>query len=404
MPRETLTHPTNPSWRISIHPTSPLYLQQCSSHGSDCVVNSSSARLRLHHIAESWTEEDRDAHPVWTHDLLDLCESAINNSKHRCDEVCAQFEAGGIPTNRSSFVKTPTIFDEIAYFHGSSRWDDHWDSPPDFSLHPDLTHLLTPSQIDLVNKHLRLIGEYYSTMEASGFFEQTAGFVSGIFHSVHPQRPLHPTSAFGAGFSGFDRIDERGWDRAGYEATEDHSPESWELRSRYQIAYFVLLGRLFQMPAGFLVAYDPCYSIVDVVLLASLGIRAFRKRDPGLSRLRKFTSPTLFYAPGAEQHVFCHTIQRTENIQNLIILSGDASWCAPLTDDFTAHYARIRAPQYLNTNTEKDGELESPCGEDNCLQWIPHSRIEAFHAARGPASEPAVLQVVMPDGSLEFQD
>ncbi|KAK6974056.1 hypothetical protein R3P38DRAFT_3296795 [Favolaschia claudopus] len=46
-------------------------------------------------------------------------------------------------------------------------------------------------------------------MEASGFFEQTAGFVSAVFHSVHPQpeRSLHPTSAFGAGFSGFDRID-----------------------------------------------------------------------------------------------------------------------------------------------------------------------------------------------------
>jgi hypothetical protein len=30
------------------------------------------------------------------------------------------------------------------------------------------------------------------------------------------------------------------------------------------------------------VAYDPCYSLVDVILLATLGVRALRRGDPGV--------------------------------------------------------------------------------------------------------------------------
>ncbi|KAF8172234.1 hypothetical protein K438DRAFT_183613 [Mycena galopus ATCC 62051] len=220
--------------------------------------------------------------------------------------------------------------------------------------------------------------------------------MTAMFRSAHPERPAYPTSAFGAGFSGFDRLDERGWDRAGYQATKGHSPDEWELRSRYQIVYFIALGRSFQIPAGQLVAYDPCYSLVDLVLLATLGIRAFRKGDPGLKHLRKFTNPTLFYAPGAEQDVFTDAITRADPIVNLIILGGDAAWCEERTTDFTAHYACILAPAYV---TASNGE--SPCGEENCLQWIPRSRVDAFNLVRGPATEPTVRQMVMPDGSLE---
>jgi hypothetical protein len=122
--------------------------------------------------------------------------------------------------------------------------------------------------------------------------------LASIFSTDYPERPRYPTSAFGAGFSGFDRIDERGWDRAGYTITKDHSQDDWELRSSYQIAYFMALARIFkvssylllaylliylshtQIPASRLIAYDPCYSIVDVVLLASLGIRALMSKDP----------------------------------------------------------------------------------------------------------------------------
>lgn len=52
-----------------------------------------------------------------------------------------------------------------------------------------------------------------------------------------------------------------------------------------------------------------------------------------------------------------------------------------------AHYACMRAPAYV---TASNGE--SPCGEENCLQWIPPSRVSAFNHARGPASEPTVRQ------------
>lgn len=72
-------------------------------------------------------------------------------------------------------------------------------------------------------------------------------FIAAVFRSAHPERPAYPTSAFGAGFSGFDRLDEREWDRAGYEYTKDHSQDNWELRSSYQIAYFIALGRIFQV-------------------------------------------------------------------------------------------------------------------------------------------------------------
>jgi hypothetical protein len=54
-----------------------------------------------------------------------------------------------------------------------------------------------------------------------------------------------------------------------------------------------------------------------------------------LKRLRKFTSPTLFYAPGAEQWVFTDAIQRADPIEHLIILGGDAAWCEDRTADFS---------------------------------------------------------------------
>ncbi|KAJ7924703.1 hypothetical protein B0H13DRAFT_1977431 [Mycena leptocephala] len=346
MPRDILVHPSNPIWRLRLHPTSRIFPQ-------------------------TWSTDERDAHPIWTHDLVDMCQlkTPAGNSfdSHQCDDLYPPMA-----------VTEATIFDKIAYFHGSKHWDAHWQSIPDFSLHPDLAHVLNPTQTALVGKHLRQIGEYYAVMDAAGFFSKTADFLTSVFRSTHPDRPPNPTSVFGAGFSGFDRIDERG---------------------SYQIAYFITLGRIFQIPAGHLVAYDPCYSLVDVILLATLGVRALRRGDPGLKRLRKFTNPTLFYAPGAEQSVFTDAIQRADPIEHLVILGGDAEWCGRGTAHFTASYGCMHAPGYV---TAYNGE--SPCGEDNCLQWIPRSRIEAFNRARGPASEPGVRQMLMPDGSLQPDD
>ncbi|KAJ7618098.1 hypothetical protein DFH06DRAFT_1342638 [Mycena polygramma] len=400
MSRKVLVHPGNPAWRLRLHPTSRIFTPLCAVHGPSCT---DSASLTLHHVPESWSADERDAHPVWTYDLVVMCQlrTPTDDSlkSHQCDDVCGLFQIAGTPPNPPTTMVEPTIFDEIAYFHGSKHWEAHWQSVPDFSLNLSLAHMLDPRQTALVGKHLRQIGEYYAAMDAAGFFTKTAEFVSAVFKSVHPERPAYPNSAFGAGFSGFDRLDERGWDRAGYQPTENHSTNDWELRSSYQIAYFLALGRIFQIPAGHMVAYDPCYSLVDVALLATLGVRALRKGDPGIKHLRKFTNPTLFYAPGAEQHVFTDAIQRTEPIANLVILGGDAAWCGPRTADFTASYACIHAPGYV---TEYNGE--SPCGEDNCVQWIPPSRVETFNRARGPASEPAVRPMIMPDGTLEPDD
>ncbi|KAJ7284454.1 hypothetical protein C8J57DRAFT_1288505 [Mycena rebaudengoi] len=297
-----------------------------------------------------------------------------------------------------SSSETP-IIEEIAHLHGSSQWDAYWDVPASFCLDTGLSKRLSPSQRDLASAHLAKIKKYYTDMERAGFFRHTAVILASIFSTDYPERPRYPTSAFGAGFSGFDRIDERGWDRAGYTITKDHSQDDWELRSSYQIAYFMALARIFKFPASRLIAYDPCYSIVDVVLLASLGIRALMSKDPDRKTLQKFIVPTLFYAPGAEQVVFTDAIQRADPIQNLVILGGDASWCGKRTEDFTRNYQCIHIPGYIAPQSG-----ESTCGEDNCVQWIPASRVDAFNAARGPASEPAVRLMMMPDGSLEPDD
>ncbi|KAJ7696947.1 hypothetical protein B0H17DRAFT_1052508 [Mycena rosella] len=398
MRRDVLVHPGNPLWRLRLHPTSRLSNRTCYIHGLECLDSSS---LAIHHVDGSWTADECDAHPVWTHNLVDLCQSSADNlpGSHQCSNLCHMFQED---TPASYPTATPTLFDEIAYFHGSKYWDAHWDSesPPLFLLPPDLVNFINRNQAELVEKHLRQIMQYYTTMENAGFFAETASrFVQPVFRSSDPDRPRYPSSAFGAGFSGFDRIDERGWDRAGYEITADHSQDDWELRSSYQIAYFVALGRIFQIPAGHLVAYDPCYSVVDVVLLAALGVRALRKGDPGLKALRRFTNPTLFYAPGAEQSVFTDALLRADPIENLVILGGDAAWCGRWTATFTAHYRCIPVPAYVTAYNN-----EAPCGEENCLQWIPRSKVAAFNAARGPAREPAVRQMMMPDGSLEPDD
>ncbi|KAJ7716233.1 hypothetical protein DFH07DRAFT_862426 [Mycena maculata] len=392
--RDVLVHPFYPTWRLRLHPTSRLFTRVCAVHGPECSDFSS---LVLHHVNDSWNPNDRDAHPIWTHNFVDLC-SQRDNSPHQCDDLCHLFQlqrSQSVPTA----VPHPVLFDEIAYFHGSNHWDMHWESVPAFSLHPSLAHMLDSKQTHLVATHLRQIKRYYSAMEGAGFFAQTACFMKTIFLSPDADRPRCPTSAFGAGFSGFDRIDERGWDRAGYESTAEHSQEAWNLRTSYQIAYFVALGRIFQIPAGHLVAYDPCYSLVDIVLLGTLGVRAFRKGDPGLKALRTFSNATLFYAPGAEQCVFTDAIARAAPIENLIILGGDASWCESSTAVFTTHYRCVRVPEYITANNG-----EAPCGEENCLQWIPSSRTVPFDTARGPAREPPVRNMVMPDGSLQPDD
>lgn len=50
-------------------------------------------------------------------------------------------------------------------------------------------------------------------------------------------------------------------------------------------------------------------------------------------------------------------------------------------------HAGMHDPGYVTTHNG-----ESPCEEDNCLQWISPSRVAAFTRARVPASEPAVRQ------------
>lgn len=335
------------------------------------------------------------------HDIVDMCATAAGS--YICDDICRMFQnAHNFELGKSPLAvgAQPTISDEIAYFHGSPLWDLHWKSPATFTLHPDLIHLLSQHQTATVEKHLSKIEKYYNDMDAAGFFTQTANdFVAPVFRSADPACPPYPASAFGAGFSGFDRVDERGWDRAGYEAAADHSRDEWEWRSAHQIAYFIALGRIFEIPAGLLVAYDPCYSRVDVVLLAALGVRALCKGDPALKPLRRTPHPTLFYAPGAEQHVFTDALLRADPIHNLVILGGDATWCGRRTAHFTENYMCIRTPAYA---PRRDGE--APCGEENCLQWVPRARVAAFEAARGPAREPAVRQMLMPDGSLEPDD
>ncbi|KAJ7630256.1 hypothetical protein FB45DRAFT_914988 [Roridomyces roridus] len=385
--REKLVFPGNPAWRLRIHPTSPLFNRVCATHGSSCP-ESSSLLQALHHVQDSWTADDRAAHPPWAHDLVDLC------GPHQCDDLCRLFQGHKITIHQTL---KPTVSDEIAYLHGSKKWDAPWESPPSVSLDPTLAHLLDAQQTILVKTHLQDIKIAYDAMENAGFFAQTAAFLKAACVSCG-----HPTSAFGAGFSGFDRRDERGWDRAGYQPTGDHSTTAWELRTTYQIAYFVALGRIFQIPAGHLAAYDPCYSIVDVVLLATLGVRAFRRGDPGLKALRTFRTPTLFYAPGAEQVIFKDAIARIESISNLIILGGDASWCEDGVDAFTANYRSVPVPAY---NMAIGGDdCEAPCGEDNRLQWVPRPKVAAFDAARGPAREPSVRHIAMPDGSFEPDD
>ncbi|KAJ7092329.1 hypothetical protein B0H15DRAFT_170307 [Mycena belliarum] len=278
MPR-SICHPRNPFWRVRLHPTSRLFTSTCHRHGLGCLD-----ALSPHHLKDSWTPEDRDAHPSWMHDIVDMCATAAGS--YICDDICRMFQnAHNFELGKSPLAvgAQPTISDEIAYFHGSPLWDLHWKSPATFTLHPDLIHLLSQHQTATVEKHLSKIEKYYNDMDAAGFFTQTANdFVAPVFRSADPACPPYPASAFGAGFSGFDRVDERGWDRAGYEAAADHSRDEWEWRSAHQIAYFIALGRIFEIPAGLLVAYDPCYSRVDVVLLAALGVRALCKGDPAV--------------------------------------------------------------------------------------------------------------------------
>lgn len=67
MSENILFHPRNASWLLRPHPTSQICARVCTVHGSDCPDSSS---LALHHVSESWTLEERDAHPTWAHDLV----------------------------------------------------------------------------------------------------------------------------------------------------------------------------------------------------------------------------------------------------------------------------------------------------------------------------------------------
>jgi hypothetical protein len=170
------------------------------------------------------------------------------------------------------------------------------------------------------------------------------------------------------------------------------------------------------------VAYDPCYSLVDVILLATLGVRALRRGDPGVRVLINRIIGTQYAhsssACGNSQTPHCSTRPVPSSPSSLMqssartqlstssfsgaTRSGAAAGrptsvrfhfdpCATaliMRTTAAASYGCMHAPGYV---TAYNGE--SPCGEDNCLQWIPRSRIEAFNRARGPASEPGVRQV-----------
>ncbi|KAF7312928.1 SRR1 domain-containing protein [Mycena kentingensis (nom. inval.)] len=356
-----LAHPSIPSQRIRVHPSSPL---------ADLPLES-----ELHYVSGSWTEEERAAHPEWTWDLTILDDKA--NASHTCADRC------GSNTQESKV----SILDCIAYIHGSAAWDNYWTVTPQFSVNDScLLDDLNDQQVSLVNTGLNKIKRVYQSMDAVGYFKQVADLYRKALSAPHA--PPRPKIVFGAGLSGYDRLDERGFDRARYTSTSGHSENDWERRTGYQIAYLLGLSRIFELPAGHTIAYDPCYSVVDLVILASLGIRAIRKSDPGRKFLRMFTVPTLFYAPGAEQSTIADMVLRTPNIANLLIECGDVSWCEHYAHVqlFATHCAAAQIPPF-KVQLKQEEKEEAPCGEEHLLQWIPPDNVEGFHRGRGPARE-----------------
>ncbi|KAJ7056013.1 hypothetical protein C8F01DRAFT_1234060 [Mycena amicta] len=410
----SLVHPANPAWRIRPHPASHLARRVCHIHSPNHCPGDGPT-LSVHRVAGSWSPEEREAFPEWTWDRVYICDAA----PHICGEACT------LEQQANAVNPSVSILERIAYFHGSAAWDDHWEREPRCRIddNSDLLRDLDEAQIALVHASLAKIQAAYERMNIAGYFVQVAAFYDAIFFS--PTGPPRPTSAFGAGFSGYDRLDKQGQDRAGYTSTAEHSVEQWEYRTTYQIAYFLALGRIFKLPAGHLIAYDPCYSIVDIVILAALGIRALRKTDPGRAFLRVFTTPTLFYAPGAEQAIVGDAILRTPNITHLLIDCADVSWCLEDFEDeqhprdldfegaderypgnlvkhFVANYTTAPIPQFHVEITPGERE-EAPCGQ-HMLQWIPEEKVAAFQALRGAAREPSVRMLMFPDGRLESED
>nr|GAT55703.1 predicted protein [Mycena chlorophos] len=297
--------------------------------------------------------------------------------------------------------------DKIAYFHASADWDEHWLREPSFQLSADseLLSALNSRQVSLIQSSLSKIGRAYDDMKSSGYLDRLAAFFGDVFSSS--SAPPRPMSAFGAGFSGYDRLDADGYDRAGYTMAEGHSSTDWEARTHYQVAYFVGLGRIFRIPAGHMIAYDPCYSIVDIVILATLGIRGLTRTDTARPFLRIFTVPTLFYAPGAEQDTVGDAILRTPDSSNLLLDVGDVTWCLEpheavdgsgesyegyphdLIAAYVLSYKKVAIPAHRIEM--KPGEApEAPAGEHHMLQWIPAAQREAFEKRRGPAREPDI--------------
>ncbi|KAF7292094.1 SRR1 domain-containing protein [Mycena indigotica] len=384
----SIVHPSRPAWRLRPHPASPLVRQVCHLHGStDCVDSA----LELHHIAGSWREEERAAHPRWTWDMVHTCSSA----DHSCTDSCRFLP--------DLSVTQLTLQEQIAHFHGAEMWNTHWQRVPDFSLDHigELSSQLTAAQRALVQSSLAKIQAAFERMEVAGYFRRVAAFYDKLLSMGLPR----PQVSFGAGFSGYDRLDERGYDRAGYTATEDHAIDQWEHRTSYQVAYFLALGRIFKLPAGHLIAYDPCYSVVDVVILATLGIRALTRTDPGRPYLRKFTVPTVFYAPGAEQTTIGDAILRTPAISDLLIECADVAWCLADSDipdqrlhypgtiiqHYVANYVKHSVPSFA-IGMAPDMQAEAPCGEEHMVQWVPAAKRTTFEAARGGARDPKPRQ------------
>ncbi|KAF7318452.1 SRR1 domain-containing protein [Mycena chlorophos] len=419
MSESVVVHPMNPRYRIRPHPGSVLHRRECHAHpGGDC------SHLALHHVDGTWSDEERAAHPEWTWNLVYLCRDAA----HSCVPACSFVSILSSPVRlclifhlSRPVARESSVADKIAYLHASADWDEHWLREPCFQLSADseLLLALNSRQVSLIQSSLSKIGRAYDDMKSSGYLDKLASFFGDVFSSS--SAPPRPTSTFGAGFSGYDRLDPDGYDRAGYTMAEGHSSTDWEARTHYQIAYFVELGRIFQIPASLNVAYDPCYSIVDVVVLAALGIRGLTRTDAARPFLRIFTTPTLFYAPGAEQHTVGDAILRTPDSTQLLLQVGDVTWCLEpheavdgsgesyegyphdLIAAYVLSYKKVAIPAHRIEM--KPGEArEAPAGENHLLQWIPVSQREAFEKRRGPAREPDIRMMYLPGGGQMIDD
>jgi len=168
--------------------------------------------------------------------------------------------------------------------------EDDYTSAPQFMPHHKLISFLDPTQLTQVEQSLQSLHAFYQ--ETMGHIRtryiDMDTIVEGLNHAKDKRKgiacEINYSHAIGIG-----SVDPSVY----FGATETENVKD----SGMQMIFFLILSRKLEIPPHKRTAYDPLYNVVDLVILASLGIRGLMTGEVRQQEMKRLPRTTVLYTP-----------------------------------------------------------------------------------------------------------